>query len=73
MLQSKGWTTPFGLRDWQAFEIRVLEEDAYVSVANVQLSPFSVLGRDMGGAWAVGTFKGSVTLWRNLRVESIRD
>jgi hypothetical protein len=73
ILQSKGWTTPFGLRDWQPFEIRVLGEDAYVSVANEQLSPFSILGRGMGGAWAVGTFKGSVTLWRNLRVEPIRD
>ncbi|HIF40797.1 MAG TPA: hypothetical protein EYQ74_06845 [Planctomycetes bacterium] len=73
MLQSKGWSTPFQLRDWQHFEIRVLGEDAYVSVANERLSPFSILGRDMGGAWAVGSFKGSVTLWRSLSIEPIRD
>ena len=73
MLQSKGWSTPFQLRDWQPFEVRVLGEDAYVRVASEQLSPFSVLGRDMRGDWAVGTFKGSVTLWRNLSIEPIRD
>lgn len=73
MLQSKGWSTPFQLRDWQPFEVRVLREDAYVRVASEQLSPFSVLGRDMRGDWAVGTFKGSVTLWRNLSIEPIRD
>jgi len=73
MLQSKNWTTTFQLRDWLPFEVRVLGEDAYVSVAGVHLSPFSILGRDMGGPWAVGTFKGSVTLWRNLKIEPIRD
>ena len=73
MLQSKSWTTTFQLRNWLPFEIRALGEDAYVSVAGVALSPFSILGRDMSGAWAVGTFKGSVTLWRNLKIEPIRD
>ncbi len=73
MLQSQAWSTPFQLPDWQPFEVRVLGEDAYVSVANEQLPPFSIVGRDMGGGWAVGTFKGSVTLWRDLKIEPIRD
>ena len=73
MLHSKGWSTTFQLREWMPFEIRVLAEDAYVKVVNEELAPFSTLGRDMGGAWAVGTFKGSTTLWRNLEIESIPD
>jgi hypothetical protein len=73
MLHSKGWSTTFQLREWMPFEIRVLAEDAYVKVVNEELAPFSTLGRDMGGAWAVGTFKGSTTLWRNLGIESIPD
>ncbi|GEM_PF-2129558 len=73
MLQSKGWSTPFKLVEWTSFELRVLEEDAHVKIGNEELSPFSVLGRDMSGPWAVGTFKGSTTLWRNLTIESIAD
>lgn len=71
-LMTKRWDGAYSVQEFCPFQILVTPEDAFVTVRGIELSPFSVLGRDMGGAFGLGTFKGSTTVWRNLTIEAVR-
>jgi len=66
-IQGKTLDPPLPPRTWVPFAIHV-DEDGQVSgeVGDEDLMPFDTTGRRMDGAWGIGTFAGSIGVWRDV-------
>lgn len=66
-IQRRPLETPLPARTWVPFSIHVNEEGQVSGVVGEhELIPFDTTGRAMDGAWGIGTFAGSIGIWRDV-------